>query len=39
MKIDNRSSRTSSYELTVSGQSLYKRLFMCRKEYPAKMEK
>lgn len=38
MKIDNRSSRTSSYELTVSGKSLYKRLFMCKKDEPAKVK-
>lgn len=31
-KMDNRNSLTSSYELTVSGKSLYKRLFRCRKK-------
>lgn len=31
-KIGNRYSRVSFYELTESGKSLYRRLFMCRKE-------
>lgn len=37
-KMDNRKARVSSYELTEAGVSLYRKLFRCRKEDPAKVE-